>query len=645
MRIFKSPSQREYFSRDQGELPPFLRELFTTVPGEVVQPDTAAEIIDVVKVAAKNGTPVVARGAASTAFGQVIPVKGGLTLDLNFYKAVRKLDRNRASVTVESGIRWADLDSWLEPRGYAVGSYPSSWYSTVGGWIATGGYGIGSLKFGAIKQQVLELYVCTGDGKDLRLRPGDARFDAFFETEGQMGVVLEVTLKIRPRPEAQTPVLLSLPELPQAWDALRKGLAQNFDLFHASVYNRARMAHFDRNLEEKMTRKGAAVPPALRFSEGCGVLLVAESGAAAVKDWAKAQGFKLEPDFKASFVWDERFYPLKGKKADQMFLGNEVLIGHDKAGGYCGDLEALGAAEGLHLAVEGEVAGKDRSLVLASFLAPAADMKRYAQGLSAVFRMDRLGTVQHGGTLYHIGIYNTPFLSRKFSPERLAALYKAKAELDPNGILNPGKFFSIATTKTAWMPDWLHGFGARTLVALLGTPGAGPLLAGMFAPWLGKMPAPGEDRVLRMERECVDCGFCLPVCPAYLATRDERTTARGKLHIFARAQNGYQMTQDDVELLHSCMHCGGCTAVCQSALDLVPAWDEMEMRIARDHGKPTRAIVDFVKSVEETDDYKRLLRRGTITELKTANAPRAQGAGEGAAVKVDSGGRGRGRGR
>lgn len=675
MKIVKSPSLREYFSRDQGELPPFLRELFAAVPAEVVQPETAAEIIDVVRVAQKNGTPLVPRGAGSTAFGQVVPAKSGLLLDLNFYKAVRRFDRGRGLVTVESGIRWSDLDAFLEPRGWALGSYPSSWYSTVGGWIATGGYGIGSLKFGPIKDQVAELWVCAGDGRDIRLKPGEPKFDAFFETEGQMGVVLEVTLKVRPRPASQTPVLLSFATLPEAWVALNRVLEGRFDLFHASVYNRERMQHFDKNLEEKMRRKGGTAPSDLKFGAACGVLLVVEDGTlypspplvnerreagealpppihgrrggeesavVRLKEWARAQGWKVEPDYKASFVWSERSYPLKGKKQEQMFLGNEVMAANARAAAYCADLEKLGAAEDLHLAVEGEVAGKDKSLVLASFYAPAAEPVRYARGLAAVFQMDRLGVRRHGGTLYHVGIYNTPFLARKFTRERLAALRAAKASLDPARVFNPGKFFELTTAKTGWLPSWANLLGARVLIAVLGTPGLGPLLAGLAGPWLGKTKLTAQDRVLRSERECVDCGFCLPVCPAFLATRDERTTARGKLHLFARWTQGQALSSEDVELLHSCMHCAGCTSVCQSTLDLVPVWDELEARVARDFGRPTRAIVDFVKAVEESDDYRRLLRQGTITEFKPAGVgPRVSEAGEGAQVKIDSG-RGRG---
>lgn len=618
MKISNALSQRRLFSRDQGELPPFLSELFQTLPAEVVQPETSKEVIDIVRVASRSATPVVARGAGSTAFGQVIPVMGGMVLDLNFLKSVRRLDRGRREVTVEAGARWSDLDAWLEDRGFGLGSYPSSWYSTVGGWVATGGYGIGSLKCGHLKEQVTELWVCSHDGRDERFKAGTPGFEAFFGTEGQMGVVLEVTLRVRPR-ATQHPVLLEAPGLEKAWEALRGALSQSFDLFHASVYGRERMAHFDRTLAERMLKKGAAVP-AVRFGDSAGVLLALETAAdvARLKDWASRAGIRAAPDFKAAFAWNERFYPLRGKAADKMFLGNEVLIGNSKAAAYCADLERLADAAGLELAVEGESAGKEQSLVLASFLAPAADPAAYARGLAAVFKMDRLGTSRHGGTLYHVGIYNTPFLSRKFDAGKLKALREAKARFDPRGLFNPGKFFEMKTAKTPKLPSWLQVSGARVLIAAIQLPGLGAALTALAGRWIGTLPGRTADRVMNTARECVNCGFCLPVCPAYLATKDERTTARGKLFLAQSWLQGGALSDEDVRLLNSCMHCGGCTAVCQSALDLVPAWDELESRVNREHGKPAAAIASFVKDVEESADYKRLLRKGTITEYRTS---------------------------
>ena len=73
---------------------------------------------------------------------------------------------------------------------------------------ATGGLGLQTLKFGPIRAQTLRLRVCAGDGGERALEPGDPLFEAFFETEGQMGLILEATLKVRPLPEGSFPCLV-----------------------------------------------------------------------------------------------------------------------------------------------------------------------------------------------------------------------------------------------------------------------------------------------------------------------------------------------------------------------------------------------------------------------------------------------------
>jgi Fe-S oxidoreductase len=101
------------------------------------------------------------------------------------------------------------------------------------------------------------------------------------------------------------------------------------------------------------------------------------------------------------------------------------------------------------------------------------------------------------------------------------------------------------------------------------------------------------------------------VCPAYLTTCDERTTARGKLFLSQKLNREGILAEKDVELLHSCMHCAACTNVCQSQIDLVPVWDELEACAAAPRGKPVSAIDAFVRRVEADPAYRSLLYRGT----------------------------------
>jgi Fe-S oxidoreductase len=114
----------------------------------------------------------------------------------------------------------------------------------------------------------------------------------------------------------------------------------------------------------------------------------------------------------------------------------------------------------------------------------------------------------------------------------------------------------------------------------------------------GGRPSGVADKVLHNEELCSKCGSCIAVCPAYIDTQDERTTARGKLQLGKALLNGGTLSAEEANVLFLCMHCGACTDVCQSRLDLVPVWDELEQRVQQQYGKDTERVERFVKSVE-----------------------------------------------
>ncbi|MBI5202496.1 MAG: FAD-binding protein [Elusimicrobia bacterium] len=617
-------SLRRLYGRDQGDVPPLFRWLFSSRDFDVVLPQTEDEAVAAVRDAYAQGVPIVARGAGSTAFGQSVPILGGLVVDACFLKSIRRFEPDKGTVTVDAGVRWSDLSAFLAERECAIGSYPSSWYSTVGGWVQTGGCGMLTHKFGPLRSQVTRLKAVVADGVVLDLEPNHADFDAFFQTEGQMGLLLQVTLRIRPKPEGEYPLAVECKDPSDAWKLYVEARARP-EVLHASIYNAERMRHFNETFKSRMQAKQSGLGERGLVSGAPAVLLYAESREhwLALRDWVRGQGRKEAAAHAGAYLWQERFYPLKGKRADEAFLGSELAVPDAQAHRYAATLEALARQSGVALSIEANAAGPGESVVIASFRAPAASNEFFAR-LALVFTMDRVGVEQFGGRLYHVGTYNTPFVDRKFGAERLAALTKTKRRLDPKGLFNPGKFFDFRTRLTSWLKPSSHWKAARWLIPRIEDKPWVFRLAGLLAGLLPTGPGPKDTGTAlnRAARECVNCGFCLPVCPAYLATRDERTTARGKLGLALAMDQGLKLSTKDVELLHSCMHCGACTAVCQSTLDLVPAWRDLEERAAKQAGgKPAKAIEAFVAGVEASEDYRRLLRRGYIVEREVPARP------------------------
>jgi FAD/FMN-containing dehydrogenase len=179
LRVISAKGWRTLFSRDQADVPDLLRNvLFRSMPGVVVQPFSAEAVSKVLRFAASKQIPLVVRGAGSSPFGGSMPVKGGIVMDMNAMDRVLDFDTAKGLVKVQGGMRWSDLDWFLEKYGMMVRSSPSSRFSTVAGWVATGGIGIGSVSGGHLSRWVSELEVVTSDGQVRTLHPSDKRFSS-----------------------------------------------------------------------------------------------------------------------------------------------------------------------------------------------------------------------------------------------------------------------------------------------------------------------------------------------------------------------------------------------------------------------------------------------------------------------------------
>jgi len=144
-----------------------------------------------------------------------------VVIDLSFLNRVVGFDPSAPFITVQAGMRWADVDVFLNERGLALYTYPSSYYSSVGGWVATGGLGINSLRFGHLRHHVLSMDVIFPTGEMRELSPSDLWFDRFFGTEGQLGLVTQVSLRVRQRPKGTFPIVLSFEREGEAFHWMR----------------------------------------------------------------------------------------------------------------------------------------------------------------------------------------------------------------------------------------------------------------------------------------------------------------------------------------------------------------------------------------------------------------------------------------
>jgi FAD/FMN-containing dehydrogenase/ferredoxin len=602
LRIIGGRGELALYSRDQSDVPSVIRNsLIDSMPDAVVQPKTTEAVERIVTFARWKGLPIIARGSASSPFGGAVPVNRGIVIDICRMDAIISIDEKAKTVTVQAGSRWADIDHELGKKGLRLVSSPSSKFSTVGGWVAGGGIGVGSLGGNRLSDNVRSMVMVPTNGSRRTLVPANHLFHEMFDSEGQLGVITEVTLSVRPKDPAGRPHLLILDDLLNAVstaDSIRSLNPRPDDLIYFSP---GKLSYSNKLLHKEHFRAGHA-------------LLVTSGDAASeqtLTNLFKVKGIREEPEYLARLLCHDRFFPMKLRRLGPGMLGSEVLAPFSKlkailgkAQGMCSDLKLDPLLE-VHF-----LAGPD-ALVLCYYLTDQSNELLYA--LDAVKSMIVTSAlVELGARPYSLGIWNNSFAD-KIPEKQWNALRAAKDECDPDGLMNRGKYFRIEG-KYFGVPGRLFspqfaGTGLKAMSTLQRPLSPVLNIASAYARGLkGK----SDDEVLLAADQCAECGACVGVCPAYLVLCDERVTARGKLLTARALMAGDEISSEHAHRTFLCMRCKACEQVCQSKLDLIPIYEKLEATLEKKYGKDAKEIEAFVRFAEASPEYDALLERGLV---------------------------------
>lgn len=592
-RVLTLESDRAIYSYDLGEIPSSLKDfLFRSAPACVIQPSSEAELVEVVRFCRGHGVAVITRTAASSGFGNVIPTKGEVVIDLSFLHRVVDFDGSVPSITVQAGARWADVDAFLKERGLALHTYPSSYYSSVGGWVATGGLGINSLRFGHLRNHVLSIRVIFPTGEVRELSPSDPWFDRFFGTEGQLGLITQVCLNVRQRPKGIFPIVLSFEGERQAFQWMCSTMERDTRCNHIKFMGPHLIEEINRFYGETLMEPRPSV------------LAVFEDGRDR-DNLATVPGRKA-PDYLARFLWHERLFPLRLSQVGSCLLASEALFEDRTAASYVERIRRLAGRLGFDLLVEAHAIEPHRLLLMPHFLCEPDRPVRYFLALILTSLLTQMA-VDQGGAPYGLGIWNSPFVRNRFDGESLNALRGLKDEVDPDHLLNPGRYFRVGTRflnipGQAFRP-LIFRFLMKTLIL------ASPIWAWVTRLLVSDKATPPKA-LTPLERTallCSRCGSCLSVCPAYRVRKDEALTPRSKLRLIQRVSDRRSLSREEAEKVFFCLHCRACERTCQSRLRLVEAWEALEKRVAEEYGTPVEAITTFIEEMDESEEYGRMV--------------------------------------
>lgn len=602
LRVVSGKGEMELYRRDQADVPQMLKDvLIQYAPDAVAQPSTPEAAVAVLEFAKARGLPVVPRGSGSSPFGGSIPVNRGIVVDVGTMDRVLDVDVKNKLVKVQGGCRWADVDNAVSKHGLRLITCPSSRFSTVAGWICGGGYGVGSLGGGHLSQIVTSVKMATDRGV-LALRPPQEEFWALFGSEGQLGIVTEVTLRVKDIDVDSKPHLLIFKDLDQAVETaerLRRMDPLPEDLIYFSP---GKLRYANRLLNGE------------HFGQGHALLVTSTNAASerAIGDLLRTDRITEEKEYQARLLAHERYFPMKLRRLGPGMLGAEVLAPMNKLKAILHRAEDLCQEFALDPLLEVHFLQGPDSLLLCYYLTDQVNQSLYTldAAKSMVVTSSLIGL---GARPYSLGVWNNSFADH-WPKEEMERLRKAKDKLDPSGIMNPGKYFALKGRM----------FGVAGIVfSPLGSGTGFRLLAQLHAP-LGyvfrslstvssKALGPRErDALIDMANQCAMCGACVSVCPAYAMTNDERVTARGKLLTAKALAEGKEITREHAHRAFLCMRCKACEQVCQSKLELMTAYQDLEARLEKVHGKDVAEIERFVRMAELSPRYEELVSRGLV---------------------------------
>jgi len=412
-----------------------------------VWPESVEQISEIMKLANRVNLPVIPRGGATGLTGMAVPVRGGIILDLNHMNKILNISIEDRFAVVQPGVVYADLEKALNQYGFFFPPDPASGkVSTLGGNVATNAGGVKGAKYGTTRDYVLGLQVVIPDGRMMRTGSKTMKsvsgYDLtklFVGSEGTLGIVTEITLKINPKTTAASTSLATFDDLENAGRAVSQimysgiipsvleilgretimAINQNTDLNLPEV-DAILLAETDGYTKEETDFQMEKVTQVFRKNNATEIK-EAKTEKEAENLWAaRKSAYGVLARINTNFVLEDVTVPM-GRIADLLRGIKDISEKHNimiAAYGHAGD-------------------GNLHPQILFDGNNPE-ERERQEAASTDLFEL----TIDLGGTLtgeHGIGIQKAPFMSLEHDSTAMDVMRSIKKMLDPNNILNPGK--------------------------------------------------------------------------------------------------------------------------------------------------------------------------------------------------------------
>jgi D-lactate dehydrogenase (cytochrome) len=439
-RCSTAQAVREQHGRDESpfDVPP---------PDVVVFAESTDEVAEVVKLADAHAVPVIPYGVGSSLEGHLLAVQGGVSIDLSRMNRVLAVNAEDLTVTVQAGVTRTQLNNEIRHTGLFFPIDPGA-DASLGGMSATRASGTNAVRYGTMRENVLGLTVVTAAGEVVhtgtRARKSSAGYDLtrlFVGSEGTLGVMTEITLRLYPQPEAVSAAVCSFPTLEAAVNTTIQIIQMGVPIARCELLDTNAVRAVNRH--DKLTlREGPML-----LMEFHGSPAGVQEQAQVVQEIASDQGgedfqWATTPEERTK-LWTARhhaYFAALQMKPGCRAVTTDTCVPISRLAECLLDTVAEADAGGLPYFIVGHVG--DGNFHVGYLIDPAQPEERELaerlnhQLVARALRLEGTCTGEHG-----IGLHKMGFLREEAGEGAVALMRSLKHALDPKNIMNPGKIF------------------------------------------------------------------------------------------------------------------------------------------------------------------------------------------------------------
>ncbi|WP_191602577.1 FAD-binding oxidoreductase [Marinomonas algicola] len=418
------------------------------LPDAVLMAHETEDVVKAVKVCANYNMPIVAFGAGSSVEGQVIPIQGGLTINFTEMNKVLDIRTEDFDVSVQPGVTRKQLNMELRSMGLMFPVDPGA-NATIGGMTSTRASGTTSVRYGTMEDNVISLTVVTADGRVIktsqRARKSSAGYDLthlFVGSEGTLGIITEITLRLHPIPESISSAVASFPDIASAVNAVITTLMYGVPIARIELLDGLAIEAVNTYLKSSHD-----VKPTL--------FLEFHGSDSSVKEQAEIVGDICSEFDSANFIWktleEDRnalwearhngALAVMSMRPGAELLATDVCVPISRLAEIIEKSQKYLQEDGIYGPLMGHVGDGNFHFVIPvdrSNTEEFAKIKAFCSRLASdAISMDGTCTGEHG-----IGLGKQSLLKDELG-ECVDYMRLIKQSFDPNNIMNPGKIFSL----------------------------------------------------------------------------------------------------------------------------------------------------------------------------------------------------------